>query len=152
MSSLVTAHMLIVVGIEDAQVLLCVIASWAFAHASSDHRDGVITFDWFTSTEWVLVTRGMWWCNTILRHQTCWMFSCFRSIPITTWLMPTQPKLSSSTSQWPGSAAFWSCHDCSFDAHDQGCCPTGDCSSSLFCNVMGGAPLTTLAKTTLGLE
>ncbi|KAL6325128.1 hypothetical protein AAG906_022695 [Vitis piasezkii] len=28
----------------------------AFAHASSGHRDGVITFDRFTSSEWVLIS------------------------------------------------------------------------------------------------
>ena len=59
MFSLATAHMLIAAGIEDVQVRLCVIALRAFAHASFDHRDGVITFDWFTSSEWILVTGGM---------------------------------------------------------------------------------------------
>ncbi|KAL6325107.1 hypothetical protein AAG906_022674 [Vitis piasezkii] len=42
----------------NVQVCLCVIASGAFAHASSGHHDGVITFDWFTSSEWVLPHSG----------------------------------------------------------------------------------------------
>ncbi|KAL6325704.1 hypothetical protein AAG906_023588 [Vitis piasezkii] len=95
----------------------------AFAHASSGHRDGVITFDWFTSSEWVLISPNH---NLDDAHPT---------------------KLSSSTSQWPSSTTFWSCHDCSFNAHDRGCY-----NVSLFRNGMGGTPSTTLAETTLGSE
>ncbi|RVX22666.1 DNA excision repair protein ERCC-8 [Vitis vinifera] len=56
MSSLATAHMLIAAGTEDVQVRLCDIASGAFAHTLSGHRDGVMTVEWSTSSEWVLIS------------------------------------------------------------------------------------------------
>ncbi|XP_065635034.1 WD repeat-containing protein ATCSA-1-like [Quercus suber] len=56
MSSLATTHMLIAAGTEDVQVRLCDIASGAFSHTLSGHRDGVMTVEWSTSSEWVLVT------------------------------------------------------------------------------------------------
>ncbi|XP_050364394.1 WD repeat-containing protein ATCSA-1-like [Argentina anserina] len=64
MSSLATSHMLIAAGTEDVQVRLCDIASGAFAHTLSGHRDGVMTVEWSTSSEWVLVTGG---CDGAIR-------------------------------------------------------------------------------------
>ena len=43
-------------------------------------------------------------------------------------------------------------HGCSFDAHGRGRYATGDCSSSLFCNDIGGTPPATLAEITMGSE
>ncbi|CAN6583092.1 unnamed protein product [Malus baccata var. baccata] len=64
MSSLATSHMLIAAGTEDVQVRLCDIASGAFAHTLSGHRDGVMTVEWSTSSEWVLLTGG---CDGAIR-------------------------------------------------------------------------------------
>ncbi|KAF5739445.1 DNA excision repair protein ERCC-8 isoform X1 [Tripterygium wilfordii] len=50
-SLLATSHMLIAAGTEDVQVRLCDIASGAFAHTLSGHRDGVMTVEWSTSSE-----------------------------------------------------------------------------------------------------
>ncbi|KAL1821870.1 hypothetical protein ACET3Z_016739 [Daucus carota] len=58
MSALSTSHMLIAVGSEDVQVRLCDIASGAFSHTLSGHRDGVMSLEWSTSSEWVLLTGG----------------------------------------------------------------------------------------------
>ncbi|XP_068661233.1 WD repeat-containing protein ATCSA-1-like [Aristolochia californica] len=64
MSSLATSHMLIAAGTEDVQVRLCDISSGAFTHTLSGHRDGVMSVDWSTSSEWVLVTGG---CDGAIR-------------------------------------------------------------------------------------
>uniref|UniRef100_A0A5B7BW67 Putative DNA excision repair protein ERCC-8 n=1 Tax=Davidia involucrata TaxID=16924 RepID=A0A5B7BW67_DAVIN len=75
MSSLVTSHMLIAAGTEDVQVRLCDIASGAFAHTLSGHRDGVMTVEWSTSSEWVLVTGG---CDGAIRFWDIRRAGCFR--------------------------------------------------------------------------
>ncbi|KAK4387605.1 WD repeat-containing protein ATCSA-1 [Sesamum angolense] len=54
MSSIARSHMLIAAGTEDVQVRLCDIASGAFAHTLSGHRDGVMSLEWSTSSEYVL--------------------------------------------------------------------------------------------------
>ncbi|KAK6130806.1 hypothetical protein DH2020_035447 [Rehmannia glutinosa] len=64
MSSIARSHMLIAAGTEDVQVRLCDIASGAFAHTLSGHRDGVMSLEWSTSSEWVLVTGG---CDGAIR-------------------------------------------------------------------------------------
>lgn len=64
MSSLATSHMLIATGTEDVQVRLCDIGSGAFSHTLSGHHDGVMTVEWSTSSEWVLVTGG---CDGAIR-------------------------------------------------------------------------------------
>ncbi|KAM2593129.1 hypothetical protein TB1_042327 [Malus domestica] len=64
MSPLATSHMLIAARTENVQVHLCDIASGAFAHTLSGHRDGVITVEWFTSSEWVLLIGG---CDGAMR-------------------------------------------------------------------------------------
>ncbi|KAK6939723.1 WD40 repeat [Dillenia turbinata] len=64
MSSLTMSHMLIAAGTEDVQVRLCDIASGAFAHTLSD---GMMTVEWSTSSEWVLMTGG---CDGAIRFWT----------------------------------------------------------------------------------
>ncbi|XP_048226877.1 WD repeat-containing protein ATCSA-1 isoform X2 [Ricinus communis] len=75
MSPLATSHMLIAAGTEDVQVRLCDIASGAFAHTLSGHRDGVMTVEWSTSSEWVLVTGG---CDGAIRFWDIRRAGCFR--------------------------------------------------------------------------
>ncbi|KAI9200459.1 hypothetical protein LWI28_008321 [Acer negundo] len=75
MSSLATSHMLIAAGTEDVQVRLCDIASGAFAHTLSGHRDGIMTVEWSTSSEWVLVTGG---CDGAIRFWDIRRAGCFR--------------------------------------------------------------------------
>ncbi|KAK9270016.1 hypothetical protein L1049_025589 [Liquidambar formosana] len=74
MSSLATSHMLIATGTEDVQVRLCDIASGAFAHTLSGHRDGVMTVEWSTSSEWVLMTGG---CDGAIRFWDIRRAGCF---------------------------------------------------------------------------
>ncbi|XP_038716584.1 WD repeat-containing protein ATCSA-1 isoform X1 [Tripterygium wilfordii] len=74
MSSLATSHMLIAAGTEDVQVRLCDIGSGAFAHTLSGHRDGVMTLEWSTSSEWVLVTGG---CDGAIRFWDIRRAGCF---------------------------------------------------------------------------
>ncbi|KAM7514417.1 hypothetical protein LguiA_004000 [Lonicera macranthoides] len=75
MSSLATSHMLIAAGTEDVQVRLCDIASGAFSHTLSGHRDGVMAVEWSTSSEWVLVTGG---CDGAIRFWDIRRAGCFR--------------------------------------------------------------------------
>ncbi|KAL3505054.1 hypothetical protein ACH5RR_034895 [Cinchona calisaya] len=75
MSSLATSHMLIAAGTEDVQVRLCDIASGAFAHTLSGHRDGVMSVEWSTSSEWVLITGG---CDGAIRFWDIRRAGCFR--------------------------------------------------------------------------
>ncbi|KAH7847185.1 hypothetical protein Vadar_022990 [Vaccinium darrowii] len=75
MSSLATSHMLIAAGTEDVQVRLCDISSGAFSHTLSGHRDGVMTVEWSTSSEWVLVTGG---CDGAIRFWDIRRAGCFR--------------------------------------------------------------------------
>ncbi|KAJ9186832.1 hypothetical protein P3X46_002361 [Hevea brasiliensis] len=75
MSPLATSHMLIAAGTEDVQVRLCDIASGAFAHTLSGHRDGVMTVEWSTSSEFVLITGG---CDGAIRFWDIRRAGCFR--------------------------------------------------------------------------
>ncbi|GAV56576.1 WD40 domain-containing protein [Cephalotus follicularis] len=75
MSSLSTSHMLIAAGTEDVQVRLCDIASGAFAHTLSGHRDGIMSVEWSTSSEWVLMTGG---CDGAIRFWDIRRAGCFR--------------------------------------------------------------------------
>nr|GMC50506.1 DNA excision repair protein ERCC-8 [Ipomoea batatas] len=75
MSSLATSHMLIAAGTEDVQVRLCDIASGAFAHTLSGHRDGVMSVEWSSSSEWVLMTGG---CDGAIRFWDIRRAGCFR--------------------------------------------------------------------------
>ncbi|OVA09378.1 WD40 repeat [Macleaya cordata] len=74
MSSVAGSHMLIATGTEDVQVRLCDIASGAFTHTLSGHRDGVMTVEWSNSSEWVLVTGG---CDGAIRFWDIRRAGCF---------------------------------------------------------------------------
>ncbi|XP_020247940.1 DNA excision repair protein ERCC-8-like [Asparagus officinalis] len=74
MSSIATTHMLIAAGSADVQVRLCDIASGAFTHTLSGHRDGVMTLEWSTSNEWILVTGG---CDGAIRFWDIRRAGCF---------------------------------------------------------------------------
>lgn len=74
MSTVATSHMLIAAGTEDVQVRLCDISSGAFAHTLSGHRDGVMTVEWATSSEWVLITGG---CDGAIRFWDIRRAGCF---------------------------------------------------------------------------
>ncbi|XP_010540400.1 PREDICTED: DNA excision repair protein ERCC-8 isoform X2 [Tarenaya hassleriana] len=75
MSSLAMSHTLIAAGTEDVQVRLCDIASGAFAHTLSGHRDGVMSVEWSTSSEWVLFTGGR---DGAIRFWDIRRAGCFR--------------------------------------------------------------------------
>ncbi|XP_076955113.1 WD repeat-containing protein ATCSA-1-like isoform X1 [Bidens hawaiensis] len=74
MSSLATSHMLIAAATEDVQVRLCDMASGAFAHTLSGHRDGVMSVEWSTSSEWILMTGG---CDGAIRFWDIRRAGCF---------------------------------------------------------------------------
>ncbi|RVW81164.1 AT-hook motif nuclear-localized protein 18 [Vitis vinifera] len=95
----------------------------AFAHASSGHCDGVITFDWFTSSEWVLISPNH---NLDDAHPTKPLFF---HIPMA-WFNHIL-ELSRLFLQRPRSRLL---------------------RRLLFRNGMGDTPSTTLAETTLGSE
>ncbi|XP_051150806.1 WD repeat-containing protein ATCSA-1-like [Andrographis paniculata] len=75
MSPIARSHMLIAAGSEDVQVRLCDIASGAFAHTLSGHRDGVMSLEWSRSSEWVLITGG---CDGAIRFWDIRRAGCFR--------------------------------------------------------------------------
>ncbi|KFK44662.1 hypothetical protein AALP_AA1G287500 [Arabis alpina] len=75
MSSLATSHTLIAAVTEDVQVRLCDIVSGAAAHTLSGHRDGVMSVEWSTSSEWVLYTGG---CDGAIRFWDIRQAGCFR--------------------------------------------------------------------------
>ncbi|PKU72690.1 WD repeat-containing protein ATCSA-1 isoform X1 [Dendrobium catenatum] len=74
MSSIATTHMLIAAGSADVQVRLCDIASGAFTHTLSGHHDGVMTLEWSSSSEWVLMTGG---CDGAIRFWDIRRAGCF---------------------------------------------------------------------------
>eukprot|EP00268_Persea_americana_P059674 TRINITY_DN7356_c0_g1_i4.p1 TRINITY_DN7356_c0_g1~~TRINITY_DN7356_c0_g1_i4.p1 ORF type:complete len:135 (+),score=20.91 TRINITY_DN7356_c0_g1_i4:523-927(+) len=74
MSPVATSHMLIAAGTEDVQVRLCDIASGAFTHTLSGHRDGIMAVEWSTSSEWVLITGG---CDGAIRFWDIRRAGCF---------------------------------------------------------------------------
>uniref|UniRef100_A0A0D6R8M7 Anaphase-promoting complex subunit 4 WD40 domain-containing protein n=1 Tax=Araucaria cunninghamii TaxID=56994 RepID=A0A0D6R8M7_ARACU len=75
MSSVSTTHMLIAAGTEDVQVRLCDMASGAFTHTLSGHRDGVWAIQWSASNEWIVVTGG---CDGAIRFWDIRRAGCFR--------------------------------------------------------------------------
>ncbi|EPS68342.1 hypothetical protein M569_06428, partial [Genlisea aurea] len=75
MSSIAKSHMLIATGTEDAEVRLCDIASGASTHTLSGHLDGVMSLDWSTSCEWVLVSGS---CDGAIRFWDIRRAGCFR--------------------------------------------------------------------------
>ncbi|KAJ7569020.1 hypothetical protein O6H91_01G057600 [Diphasiastrum complanatum] len=74
MSAVASAHMLIATGTEDVRVHLCDMASGAFTHTLSGHRDGVWALQWSASSEWVLVTGG---CEGAIRFWDIRRAGCF---------------------------------------------------------------------------
>ncbi|XP_043688041.1 WD repeat-containing protein ATCSA-1-like isoform X1 [Telopea speciosissima] len=111
MSSIATSHMLIAAGTEDVQVRLCDIASGAFTHTLSGHRDGVMTAEWSASSEWILVTGG---CDGAIRFWDIRRAGCFLVLDQTqTQLgrrppLHDQPSMKSSIlkSSLPGQSSF----------------------------------------------
>ncbi|KAK1276566.1 Guanine nucleotide-binding protein subunit beta [Acorus gramineus] len=96
MSSIATSHMLIAAGSEDVQVRLCDIASGAFTHTLSGHRDGVMTVEWSTSSEWVLVSGG---CDGAIRLWDIRRAGCFLVLDQSRSQMGRRPSISESTSK-----------------------------------------------------
>ncbi|KAK4434357.1 WD repeat-containing protein ATCSA-1 [Sesamum alatum] len=105
MSSIARSHMLIAAGTEDVQVRLCDIASGAFAHTLSGHRDGVMSLEWSTSSEYVLITGG---CDGAIRFWDIRRAGSFRVLDQTRsqfgrrpplLVRPITSKKSSSTAQ-----------------------------------------------------
>ncbi|CAO2182277.1 unnamed protein product [Urochloa humidicola] len=75
MSAIATTHMLIATGSADVQVRLCDIASGAFTHTLSGHRDGIMSLEWSASSEWVLMSGG---CDGAIRFWDIRRAGCFR--------------------------------------------------------------------------
>uniref|UniRef100_A0A0E0CAJ6 Anaphase-promoting complex subunit 4 WD40 domain-containing protein n=1 Tax=Oryza meridionalis TaxID=40149 RepID=A0A0E0CAJ6_9ORYZ len=74
MSPIATTHMLIATGSADVQVRLCDIASGAFTHTLSGHRDGIMSLEWSTSSEWILMSGG---CDGTIRFWDIRRAGCF---------------------------------------------------------------------------
>ncbi|XP_048565213.1 WD repeat-containing protein ATCSA-1-like isoform X4 [Triticum urartu] len=74
MSPIATTHMLIATGSADVQVRLCDIASGAFTHTLSGHLDGIMSLEWSTSSEWILMSGG---CDGAIRFWDIRRAGCF---------------------------------------------------------------------------
>jgi DNA excision repair protein ERCC-8 len=74
MSPIATTHMLIATGSADVQVRLCDIASGAFTHTLSGHHDGIMSLEWSTSSEWILMSGG---CDGAIRFWDIRRAGCF---------------------------------------------------------------------------
>lgn len=96
MSSIATSHMLIAAGSEDVQVRLCDIASGAFTHTLSGHHDGVMSLEWSTSSEWVLMTGG---CDGAIRFWDIRRAGCFLVLDQSRSQTGRRPSFSKSTSK-----------------------------------------------------
>ncbi|KAJ0976752.1 hypothetical protein J5N97_012226 [Dioscorea zingiberensis] len=94
MSAIATTHMLIAAGSEDVQVRLCDIASGAFTHTLSGHRDGVMTVEWSASSEWILMTGG---CDGAIRFWDIRRAGCFLVLDQSRSQLGRRPPLSSNT-------------------------------------------------------
>ncbi|KAG0540225.1 hypothetical protein BDA96_03G390800 [Sorghum bicolor] len=75
MSPVATTHMLIGTGTADVQVRLCDIASGAFTHTLSGHRDGIMSLEWSASSEWILMSGG---CDGAIRFWDIRRAGCFQ--------------------------------------------------------------------------
>ncbi|XP_062207515.1 WD repeat-containing protein ATCSA-1 isoform X2 [Phragmites australis] len=75
MSPIATTHMLIATGSADVQVRLCDVASGAFTHTLSGHRDGIMSLEWSASSEWILMSGG---CDGAIRFWDIRRAGCFR--------------------------------------------------------------------------
>ncbi|PKA66840.1 Dynein assembly factor with WDR repeat domains 1 [Apostasia shenzhenica] len=94
MSSVATTHMLIAAGSADVQVRLCDIASGAFTHTLSGHRDGIMTLEWSTSSEWVLMTGG---CDGAIRFWDIRRAGCYLVLDQTRSQLGRRPPFSENT-------------------------------------------------------
>lgn len=101
MSSVASTHMLIAAGSEDVQVRLCDIASGAFTHTLSGHRDGIMSLEWSASSEYILMTGG---CDGAIRFWDIRRAGCFRVLDQSkTQLGRRPPFLLKSTKKGPAS-------------------------------------------------
>ncbi|CAK9230473.1 unnamed protein product [Sphagnum jensenii] len=75
MSAMATTHMLVASGTEDVRVRLCDLASGAFTHTLSGHRDGVWAVQWSAASEWVLISGG---CDGAIRFWDIRQAGCFQ--------------------------------------------------------------------------
>ncbi|XP_039125945.1 WD repeat-containing protein ATCSA-1-like [Dioscorea cayenensis subsp. rotundata] len=94
MSAIATTHMLIAAGSEDVQVRLCDIASGAFTHTLSGHRDGVMSLEWSASSEWILMTGG---CDGAIRFWDIRRAGCFLVLDQSRSQLGRRPPLSTNT-------------------------------------------------------
>ncbi|CAL9185585.1 unnamed protein product [Musa hybrid cultivar] len=96
MSSVAKAHMLIATGSADVQVRLCDIASGAFTHTLSGHRDGVMTLEWSTCSEWILMTGGR---DGAIRFWDIRRAGCFRVLDQSQCQLGRRPPFLENTSK-----------------------------------------------------
>ncbi|XP_078433779.1 WD repeat-containing protein ATCSA-1-like [Wolffia australiana] len=95
MSSVATTHMLIAAGTEDVQVRLCDIASGAFTHTLSGHRDGIMAVEWSSSSDWILMTGG---CDGAVRFWDIRRAGCFLVLDQSCSQLGSRPPLSGAPS------------------------------------------------------
>ncbi|CAO2167111.1 unnamed protein product [Urochloa humidicola] len=96
MSPIATTHMLIATGSADVQVRLCDIASGAFTHTLSGHRDGIMSLEWSASCEWVLMSGG---CDGAIRFWDIRRAGCFRVLDQSQSQLGRRPPLLKSTTE-----------------------------------------------------
>ncbi|KAJ1286298.1 hypothetical protein BS78_03G343000 [Paspalum vaginatum] len=94
MSPTATTHMLIATGSADVQVRLCDIASGAFTHTLSGHRDGIMSLEWSASSEWILMSGG---CDGAIRFWDIRRAGCFRVLDQSLSQLGRRPPLLKST-------------------------------------------------------
>ncbi|KAK3166021.1 hypothetical protein QOZ80_1AG0040540 [Eleusine coracana subsp. coracana] len=96
MSPVATTHMLIATGSADVQVRLCDIASGAFTHTLSGHRDGIMSLEWSASSEWILMSGG---CDGAIRFWDIRRAGCFRVLDQSRSQLGRRPSLLESTTE-----------------------------------------------------
>ncbi|KAL5221566.1 hypothetical protein ABZP36_026279 [Zizania latifolia] len=96
MSPIATTHMLIATGSADVQVRLCDIASGAFTHTLSGHRDGIMSLEWSASSEWILMSGG---CDGAIRFWDIRRAGCFRVLDQSLSQLGRRPPFLESTSE-----------------------------------------------------
>ncbi|KAF8717069.1 hypothetical protein HU200_026180 [Digitaria exilis] len=96
MSPIATTHMLIATGSADVQVRLCDIASGAFTHTLSGHRDGIMSLEWSASSEWILMSGG---CDGAIRFWDIRRAGCFRVLDQSQSQLGRRPPLLKSTTE-----------------------------------------------------
>lgn len=96
MSPIATTHMLIATGSADVQVRLCDIASGAFTHTLSGHRDGIMSLEWSASSEWILMSGG---CDGAIRFWDIRRTGCFRVLDQSRSQLGRRPPFLESTTE-----------------------------------------------------